>query len=333
MRLVEDEVDVERGKHADGGAKVSLDDLAAAVFLVAGHVLEQAVVEALNADGQPGDTRGAERLEDLGAQVLGVGLDGDVLHAEQLADEVERGDELAGFGRGRTAADVDPGEAETGGVVAADFLAERRKVALGLAVVVLDAVERAERAEHLTERHVDVEVAVSLARRGRHGARGFFHAEKPARPEAEGPEEEGINEREREHGSKLAPIGPGFEDRNAVRFGNLCAYLALEVFARCAGGGKAYRERHEGEVPPGRPAGDAGPPGPSHDAPPTHDRGPRASSAHRPRAAPGNGVFPHDGGVREGPPVAMPSISRPSSNAVSRRNCWMKNWHRFSYAL
>ena len=32
----------------------------------------------------------------------------------------------------------------------------------------------------------------------------------------------------------LAPIGPGFEDWNAVRFGNLCAYLALEVFARCA---------------------------------------------------------------------------------------------------
>ena len=212
MGLVEDEVDVERREHSGDGADALEGVGAVAVFVVALHLAEQLVVEALHAHGEAGDAGGAERLEHVGPEVLGVGLDGDLGDAEELLHQLDGGDEFGGFGGRRAAAEVDAGEGVAGGVVEADLVAQGGEVAHGLRVAVLDAVERAERAEHLAERDVDVEVAGAVPRLGRDGARRVVHVQEGAGAETEDLQQVGIDERCIEHveaGAGLHLTRPG----------------------------------------------------------------------------------------------------------------------------
>jgi len=180
---VEDHVHVERREDAAHRREALADLRAAAVLLEAVHAGEQAVVEALHADREARDARVAVAVQHVGLEVVRVGLDRDGVHRGQVADQPERRDQFVGVHRRRAAAHVHVREAEAGVVVETDFLAERIEVARGLRLVVADAVERAERAQHLAERHVHVQLAGLRGRRGHdlgrvvlvetHGARVF----------------------------------------------------------------------------------------------------------------------------------------------------------------
>ena len=135
---------------------------AVAVFLEAVHAREQAVVEALHADREARDAGIAVAHEHVGFEVVRVGLDRDGAHRRERADQVQRLEQLVRVHGRRATADVNVPEAEAGIVIELDLAAQRREVAGRLRLVVAHAMERAERAQHLAERHVHVE----LARRG-----------------------------------------------------------------------------------------------------------------------------------------------------------------------
>ena len=141
---------------------------AVAVLLEPVHAGEQSVVEALHAHREARHAGVAVARQHVGLEVVRVGLDRDRVHGRKRADQVERGDQLVGIHGGRAAAHVHVAEAEAGLVIQADLVAQRREVASRLRLVVAHPVERAERAQHLAERHVHVELARSRRRRGHH---------------------------------------------------------------------------------------------------------------------------------------------------------------------
>ena len=168
---VEDHVDVERREDAARRSQPLADLGRVAVFRQPVHAGEQPVVEALHADRQPRHAGGAIALQDFRLQVVRVGLDRNRLHLRRRANQVEGLDQFIRVDRRGAAADVDVAEAETRVVVEADLAAQRVEIALGLRCVVADAMERTERAQHLAERHVHVQLA-GRRRRGGHDLRG-----------------------------------------------------------------------------------------------------------------------------------------------------------------
>ena len=165
-RQVEDHVDVERREHALHGRQALPDHLAAAVLLQSFHAREQPVVEALHADGKPRDARVTVAAQRFAIQVVRIGLDRHRAHGREPAQQVQRRDQFVRIDGRRAAADIDVGEAETGVVVQLDLAPQRVEVPVRLRLVVADAVERAERAQHFAERHVHVELARKLRRGG-----------------------------------------------------------------------------------------------------------------------------------------------------------------------
>ena len=165
---VEDHVHVERGKDAADRREPRAHLAPAAVFLQAIHAGEQAVVEALHADREARDAGVAVALQHLGLEVVRVGLDRNRAHRRQLANERQRGEQLARMHGRRAAPDVQVAEAEARLVIEADLAAQGLEVTPGPRLVVAHAVERAERAQHLAERHVHVQLAGSRRRRRHH---------------------------------------------------------------------------------------------------------------------------------------------------------------------
>ena len=153
---VEDHVDVDEVEMALGGLDAFEDLLARAVLLVAVHLLEQAVVEALHAHGEA--LHAALHLRKPRVhQVVGVGLHGHLGDGEVLARLVDGGAQLVKQDGGRAAAEV-----ETLKVVAKvlehhHLFAHVGKVGPGHLLAEVVAVEAAVGAQHLTERNMQVE--------------------------------------------------------------------------------------------------------------------------------------------------------------------------------
>ena len=157
--------------HADEiwrGQLDALDDLVrAAVFVVTVHLLEQPVFESLRAHRETLHPS-FQLLQNLGNQVVGVRLAGNLFDAEQVARLVDRLAQLVDHDRGRATADVDAIEvvAQIGEHphLLAHALEIRDRTLLGER----EAVERAVRAELLAERHVHVEHVALAGLRARY---------------------------------------------------------------------------------------------------------------------------------------------------------------------
>ncbi len=154
---VEDHVHVERRELAGHRGEPLEDLLAGAVLAVAVHLAQQAVVEALNAAREPLDAA-VQDVDELVGEVVGAGLGGDFADAgEEPLGEVDRlGELVEDDGRG-AAADVERREvvAEIGDE--AHLVAKVAEVLASPLLLVEESVERAVRAEPLTERDVRVE--------------------------------------------------------------------------------------------------------------------------------------------------------------------------------
>ena len=124
----------------------ALDDLVGAtVLVVAVHLLEQAIVEALHADRKALHTT-LELLEDLGNQMVRVRLARDLLDAEQVTRLVDGRAQLVDYDSGRAASDVDAVEVVAQIVKHAHLLAHVLEIRHGALLREREAVERAVRA-------------------------------------------------------------------------------------------------------------------------------------------------------------------------------------------
>ena len=162
---VEDHVGVHRH---EVGARIldALHDLlAAAVLVVAVHLLEQAVVEALHAYAQTLHAT-LQLVEITRDEVVRVRLARHFLDRERLAREIDGVAQLVKQDRRGAAADVEAVEIVAEVFQHEHFLAHVGEVRTRAILRIREAVERAIRAQPLTERHVRVQ-HVALARLGR----------------------------------------------------------------------------------------------------------------------------------------------------------------------
>ncbi len=80
MRKVKYHVDIQRIEYALGTLQPSNNFLPAAVGCIAPHLAKQRIVEALNTHGQPVHAHFLETPDRLRYQVIGVGLDTNLLN-------------------------------------------------------------------------------------------------------------------------------------------------------------------------------------------------------------------------------------------------------------
>ena len=167
---------------------------AAGALLEPAHLAQEGVVETLHAHRQARHAGGAQGGEEVGPQVVRVGLHRDLAHAETGAQLGERGQQFGRFHRRRAAAEGDAVEGVAGVVVEDEFAAQGREIAGRPPVLVRHAVEGAERAERLAERHVHVEVAVAQRGRRRHRAGRLLQRQEALGAESEKPQEQVFQE-------------------------------------------------------------------------------------------------------------------------------------------
>ena len=153
---VEDHVHVERVKIRNRLADALEDFLARAVLVVAIHLLEQVVVEALHTDGQTLDAS-LQLVEPRLHEVVGVGLRRHFLNAEVVARKVDRLAQLVEHDGRRAAADIEALE------IVAQILEHHHFLAHVLEIRTCDglaeriAIEAAVGAKYLAKRHVHVQ--------------------------------------------------------------------------------------------------------------------------------------------------------------------------------
>ena len=104
-REIEDHVHVERFEVRDGFGDTLHNLLAAAVFLVAVHLLEQFVIEALHAHGQALDAA-LHLIQIRLDKMVGIGLRRHFLDVERISCKVERLAQLVDFHGRRAAAHI-----------------------------------------------------------------------------------------------------------------------------------------------------------------------------------------------------------------------------------
>ena len=173
-REVEDHIGV-HGHEVRAGILDALDDLlAAAVLVIAVHLLEQAIVEALHAHGQA--LHAALQLVQIaGNQVVRVRLARNLLDVEQLARLVDGVAQLIDHDGGGAAADVDAVEVVAQILQHTHLLAHVLEVRTGSLLAEREPVEAAVRAQALAEWHVHVQhVVFPLLRRRHHHLIGGF---------------------------------------------------------------------------------------------------------------------------------------------------------------
>ena len=155
---VKDHVHVQRGERARGRRLAhALGDCGGiAVLLVAVHLAQQPVVEALHAHRQTLNLTG-EALNHLGHEVVGVGLARHLGDGEGVARAANRLEQLVGVNRGRAAADVERVEVVAQARHHLHLGTQVREVAFRAAFLERKAVEAAVRAQALAEGHVHVE--------------------------------------------------------------------------------------------------------------------------------------------------------------------------------
>src|SRR4051812_33111428 len=90
MRKIENEVHVQRRKEPGRFAEMSKSFRAAAVSCIATHVLEQAIVETLDANREARHTSGTQRLENFRNEITRIRLDRYFPQAEKLAHQFDR---------------------------------------------------------------------------------------------------------------------------------------------------------------------------------------------------------------------------------------------------
>ena len=161
-REVEDHVHVERVEIRNRLADALEDFLARAVLVIAVHLLEQVVVEALHADGQTLDAA-LQFVEPRLHEVVGVGLRRHFLDVEVVARKVDCLAQLVEHDGRRAAADVEALEVVAQILEHHHFLAHVLEIRARNGLAERIAIEAAVRAKHLTKRHVHVE-HVLLAR-------------------------------------------------------------------------------------------------------------------------------------------------------------------------
>ena len=155
-REIEDHVRI-HGHEVRAGVLDALEDLlAAAVLVVAVHLLEQVVVEALHADGQTLDTS-LQLVEPRLHEVVGVGLRRHFLDAEVVARKVDRLAQLVEHDGRRAAADVEAFKGVSQILEHHHFLAHVLEIRTCDGLAERIAIEAAVWAKHLAKRHVHVE--------------------------------------------------------------------------------------------------------------------------------------------------------------------------------
>ena len=163
-REVENHVRV-HGHEVRAGILDALEDfLATAVLVVAVHLLEQAVVEALHAHGQA--LHAALQLVQIARdQVVRVRLTRNLLDIEQLARLVDGVAQLIDHDGGGAASNVDAVEVVAQILQHAHLFAHILEVRAGTLLAEREPVEAAVRAQTLAERHVHVQhIAFPLLR-------------------------------------------------------------------------------------------------------------------------------------------------------------------------
>ena len=173
-REVEDHVRI-HGHEVRAGVLNALEDLlAAAVLVVAVHLLEQAVVETLHTHGQALHAA-LQLVEIAGNQVVRVRLARNLLDIEQLARLVDGVAQLVDHDGGSAAADVDAVEVVAQILQHAHLFAHILEVRAGALLAERKPIEAAVRAQTLAERHVHVQhVAFPLLRCRHHHLIGGF---------------------------------------------------------------------------------------------------------------------------------------------------------------